>query len=64
MRDKLEDQEKELGTVQDKKEMLVSGKRLIELGLEGWIGRDMSGCYPKVLGVVCVIKESKYEKGS
>lgn len=50
MRDKLEDQEKELGTVQDKKEMLVSGKRLIELGLEGWIGRDMSGCYPKVLG--------------
>lgn len=44
MRGKLEDREKEFGTDQGKKEMLDSGKRFIELGLEGWIGRDMSGC--------------------
>lgn len=34
MRDKLEDREKELVTVQDKREILVSGKRFIELGFE------------------------------
>lgn len=50
MRDKLEDRRKELGT--DKKEMLVSGKKLTELDLEGWIGRDMSGCLSRELGSI------------
>lgn len=48
MIDKLEEKEKELGT--DKKQMLVSGKKLTELDLEGWIGRDTSGCLSRGLG--------------